>query len=215
MINLNLCHINSTGSPVTKKLLDSIKIKSIKNYSSYTKNKIDNGYRIADLQNYIGYEKSKVNNIILKLPENYTEIDKKNNLYNERYFGLNYDVDKGLYDYIIHYKLSATNDVAKNVESLNMMFKKSYGECNYYQTVGNRTINDKQFIEYVGGYTDLGGIPFTNINRYKYYVNHKALFYQLNDGSYLIVEIQGNGKEISDEIVNQTTNFEAKEKNIN
>lgn len=207
--------IKSTGSPITKKLLDFIKIKSVLNYSSYTKNKIENGYIIAELQKYIGYEKNKVNNIIIKLPESYKEIDKKNNLYNERYFGLNYDEDKGLYDYIIHYELSVTNDVAKNVESLNMMFKKAYGECNYYQVVGNITINDKQFIEYVGGYTDLGGIPFTNINRYKYYVNHKALFYKLSDESYLIIEIQGNGKEISDDIVNQATNFEAKEKNIN
>lgn len=206
--------VTSKGGPITKKLLDSIKIKSITNYSSYTKNKIDNGYRIAELQKYIGYEKNKVNNIIIKLPENYKEIDKKNNLYNERYFGLNYNEDKYLYDYIIHYELIVTNDVAKNVELLNGRFIKGYGECNYYQKVGNITINNKQFVEYVGGYTNLGGMLFTNINRYKYYINHKALFYKLSDESYLIIEIQGNGKEISDDIVNQATNFEAKEKNI-
>lgn len=207
--------ITSTGSPITKKLLDSIKIKSVSNYSSYTKNKIDNGYRIAKLQKYIEYEKNKVDSVIIKLPESYKEIDRKNNLYNERYYGLNYDEDKKLYDYIIHYKLSDTNDVAKNVELLSLMFKQYYGECNYYQTVGNTTINDKKFTEYVGGYTELGGIPFTNINRYKYYINHKALFYKLSDESYLIIEIQGNGKEISDDILNQSTNFEVKEQNIN
>ncbi len=207
--------IESKGSPITKKLLDSIKVKSVSNYSSYTKNKIDNGYRIAELQDYIGYEKDKVNNIVIKLPENYKEIDKKNNLYNERYFGLNYDDDKELYDYEVHYKLSSIGDVAKNVELLNNMFKKSYGECNYYQTVGNITINDKQFIEYIGGYTELGGILFTNINRYKYYINHKALFYKLNDGNYLIIEIKGNGKEISDDMLNQITNFDVIEKTLN
>lgn len=207
--------INSTGSPITKKLLDSIKIKSITNYSSYTKNKIDSGYRVAELKKYIGYEKDKVNNIIIKLPESYKEIDKKNNLYDERYFGLNYDKDKELYNYVIHYKLGVSNDVAKNVELLNIKFKKFYGECNNYQKVGNITINSKQFIEYVGGYTDLGGIPFTNINRYKYYVNHKALFYRLTDDSYLIIEIQGNNHKISEDIINQATNFEIEEKNIN
>ena len=207
--------INSTGSPITKKLLDSIKIKSITNYSSYTKNKIDSGYRVSELKKYIGYEKDKVNNIIIKLPESYKEIDKKNNLYDERYFGLNYDKDKELYNYVIHYKLGVSNDVAKNVELLNIKFKKSYGECNNYQKVGNITINSKQFIEYVGGYTDLGGIPFTNINRYKYYVNHKALFYRLTDDSYLIIEIQGNNHKISEDIINQATNFEIEEKNIN
>ena len=105
--------------------------------------------------------------------------------------------------------------MAKNVELLNIKFKKSYGECNNYQKVGNITINSKQFIEYVGGYTDLGGIPFTNINRYKYYVNHKALFYRLTDDSYLIIEIQGNNHKISEDIINQATNFEIEEKNIN
>ncbi len=208
--------IDSEGIPITKKLIDSIKIKSVANYSSYTKNKVENGYRIAELQKYIDYKKEKVNNIIIKLPEDYKEIDKTtNNLYSERYFGLNYDEKEELYDYVIHYKFSTTKDVAKNVELLNAKFKDSYGECNNYQQVGDVTINDKQFIEYVGGYTDLGGIPFTNINRYKYYVHYKALFYKLNDESYLIIEILGNGKEISDDIVNQATNFEAKEKNIN
>lgn len=206
--------IKSTGSPITKKLMDSIKIKSVTNYSSYTKNKIDNGYRIVELQKYIGYENTKVNNIIIKLPESYKEIDKKTNLYEERYFGLNYDEDKELYDYIIRYKMSVTDDVAKNVESLNGWFITAYGECNYYKKTGDITINGKQFTEYIGGYTNLGGIPFTSINRYKYYINHKALFYKLNDGSYLIIEIKGNGKEISDDIVNQVTNFEAIEKNI-
>lgn len=208
--------IDSEGIPITKKLIDSIKIKSVANYSSYTKNKVENGYRIAELQKYIDYKKEKVNNIIIKLPEDYKEIDRTtNNLYSERYFGLNYDEKEELYDYVIHYKFSTTKDVAKNVELLNAKFKDSYGECNNYQQVGDVTINDKQFIEYVGGYTDLGGIPFTNINRYKYYVHYKALFYKLNDESYLIIEILGNGKEISDDIVNQATNFEAKEKNIN
>lgn len=207
--------INSKGGPITKKLLDSINIKSSSNYSSYTKNKVDNGYRIAELQKYIGYEKNKVNNIIIKLPESYKEIDKKNNLYNERYFGLNYDEDKGLYDYIIHYSFGIYNNIEKNVESLNSMFISSYGKCDYYKKNRDITVNDKKFVEYVGGYTDLGGIPFTNINRYKYYVNHKALFYKLSDESYLIIEIQGNGKEISDDIINQATNFEAKEISVN
>lgn len=206
--------IKSNGGPITKKLINSIKIKSIVNYSSYTINKIDNGYRIAVLQKYIGYEKNKVNNITIKLPENYKEIDKKNNLYTERYFGLNYDEEKELYDYEIHYTLSATNDIAKNVDLLNLMFSCAYDKCNKYQNNGSIIANNKQFIEYIGGYTGLGGIPFTSINRYKYYIHHKALFYKLDDESYLIIEIKGNGKAINNEIVNQVTNFEIKEKII-
>lgn len=219
--SLNKSHIliitiKSAGGPITSKLLDSIKIKSVTNYSSYTKNRLEDGYRVAELKEYIGYKTDKYKDIIIRLPEEYVEIDKKTNLYKERHFGFNYNEDKSKYDYVVHYELSVTNDIEKNLELLNMMFKSSYGECNKYHGNGdNITINGKQFIEYVGGYTDLGGIPFTNINRYKYYVNHKALFYKLNDGSYLIIEIQGNGKKISDDIVNQVTNFESKEENAN
>lgn len=207
--------IDSKGGPITKKLLDSINIKSSSNYSSYVKNKVDNGYRIAELKKYIGYEKKKINNIVIKLPEDYKEIDKNNNLYDERYFGLNYNEDKQLYDYIIHYSFGIYNNIEKNVESLNSMFISSYGKCDYYKKNRDITVNDKKFVEYGGGYTKLGGIPFTNINRYKYYVNHKVLFYKLNDGSYLIIEIQGNDKKISDDIINQVTNFEAKEISVN
>lgn len=207
--------IDSKGGPITKKLLDSINIKSSSNYSSYVKNKVDNGYRIAELKKYIGYEKKKINNIIIKLPEDYKEIDKNNNLYDERYFGLNYNEDKQLYDYIIHYSFGIYNNIEKNVESLNSMFISSYGKCDYYKKNRDIPVNDKKFVEYGGGYTKLGGIPFTNINRYKYYVNHKVLFYKLNDGSYLIIEIQGNDKKISDDIINQVTNFEAKEISVN
>ncbi len=206
--------INSTGSPITKKLLDSIKIKSVTNYSSYVKNKVENGYRIAEIQKYTDYKKDKVDNVTIKLPEEYKEIDKDYNLYVERAFGLNYDEDIDLYDYVVKYEFSYTNNIEKNIESLNNFFAKSYGECNYYQLVGDITIGDKQYIEYVGGYTDLGGVMFTNINRFKYYVNKKALFYKINDETYLIIEIQGNGKEISDDIVNQLTNFDIKVKDV-
>lgn len=207
-------NISSNGGPITEKLLKSIKIKSITNYSSYTKNTVENGYRIAELKKYIGYEKTKINSITIKLPEAYKEIDNRNNLYDERYFGLNYDEDKRIYDYEIHYKFGVTDDVEKSIESLDFMFAKAYGKYNYYKKVGTKTVNNKQFTEYVGGYTDLGGIAFTNINRFKYYINHKALIYKLNDGSHLIVEIKGNGREISDKIVKEATNFDAIEKNI-
>ena len=206
--------IKSTGSPITKKLLEMIKIKSVLNYSSYTNNKVNNGYRTAELQKYNSDDKNKVNNVTIKLPESYIEIDRKNNLYEERYFGLNYDEDKELYDYVIHYKLSSLSDMTKSIDSLNTKFKRAYGECNYYQRDGEITINNKHYIEYVGGYTDISGIPFTNINRKKYYINYKALFYKLNDNGYLIIEIQGNGKEISSDVVNQATNLEIIEKNI-
>ena len=72
------------------------------------------------------------------------------------------------------------------------------------------TLNGKKFKVYSGGYTNLGGILFTNTNRIRYYINKKVLFYELSNEGYLIIEVNGNGKEISDEILNEVTNFEYK-----
>lgn len=207
--NLNKNHIlvikiNSNNS-ITKKLVDAIKIKKVLNYANYTNHKIENDYVTFELKRYAG---SSVNNVVIKLPKDYEEIDKNSNLYQNRYFKLNYDYKKELYDYEIHYELSGISKIDDHIKVLNSLFKK-YGEYHYYD-IGNEVLfNNKKFIEYNGGYTDLGGIMFTDINRYSYYVNHKILFYKINN-EYLLIEIKGNGKEISSDIVNAATNFEIK-----
>lgn len=204
--------IKASDISITEKLIKSIVVKNIENYSSYTKTTIKDNYLNAELKRYEGYDKNNILKINIKLPDTYKEIDKANNLYEERYFGLNYDEEKEVYDYIIHYKLTSTysNDINGQLDILHTMFSKVYGGYNYYEKIGDNQYNDKLFEVYQGGYTNLGGIPFTNINRYKYYINHQALFYKLENGGYLIIEIKGNGKEISDAIIKEATNFEIK-----
>lgn len=204
--------IEASDISITENLIKSIVVKSVENYSSYTKSSIQDNYLFAELKRYEGYDKNNILNVNLKLPDTYKEIDKGNNLYEERYFGLNYDEEKELYDYIVHYKLTSTaiTDVDRQLEMLQAMFSKAYGEYNYYEKIGDNQYNDKLFEVYEGGYTKLGGIQFTNINRYKYYINHKALFYKLESGGYLIIEIKGNDKEISDAIIEEVANFEIK-----
>ena len=53
---------------------------------------------------------------------------------------------------------------------------------------------------------------FTNINRVKYYVHKKVLIYNLTDNANLFIEINGNDKEINNEIVNELLNFTVEEK---
>ena len=55
---------------------------------------------------------------------------------------------------------------------------------------------------------------FTDINRIKYYVHKKVLIYNLSDDDKLIIEIDGNDKEINDEVVNELLNFTVEEKEI-
>lgn len=207
--------IKASDIPITEKLIDSIVVKDVENYSSYTKATLKDDYLFAELKRYDGYDKNSILKVDLKLSDVYKEIDKGNNLYEERYFGLNYDDEKELYDYIVHYKLTSmnSNDIKKQLDVLHSMFSKTYGDYKYYEKIGDSKFNNKLFEVYQGGYTSMGGILFTNINRYKYYINHNALFYKLENGGYLIIEIKGNGKKISDEIIKEVTNFEIKKEN--
>lgn len=204
--------INATGTAITKKLINNIKIKEIKNYSSYITSKKVDGQLVSDLKRYIGYDKKKIEKISLKIPDKYRELEKQNNIYSNRYFGLNYHEDNNIYDYEIHYELTNTSSKAESiVDNINSAFPKSYGAYNYLTNSGEFTLNNYKFSVYIGGYTQLGGIMFTSINRFEYYTNKKVLFYELSNGGYLVVEISGNGKEITDEILNDATNFQINE----
>lgn len=207
-----IIEIKAKGTSVTKKLIDSIKIKEVKNYSSYTTSTKKDNLLIGELKRYVNYDKKKIDDVILKLPDKYKEIQKYNNIYSERIYGLNYDEDNDIYDYEISYTLTSTSSkIDSQINNINSSFSKSYGEYNYLTQSDNISLNGNSFITYIGGYTNLGGIPFTNINRFRYYINKKVLFYEMSNGGYLMIEISGNGKEITDEILNDATNFEIKE----
>ncbi len=204
--------VSAQGTPITKKLIDNIKIEEIKNYSSYVTSKRVEGYLVSDLKRYVGYDKKKVDVVSIKVPDKYREFEKFNNIYSERYFGLNYDEDKNIYDYEIHYELTTTSSTLKSkVDSINSLFSQAYGKFDYLKKSGNIMLNNYKFSVYTGGYTNLGGIMFTNINRFKYYINKKVLFYELTNGGYLVIEISGNGKKITDEILKEATKFQINE----
>ncbi len=205
-------NISTTGTAITKKLIDNIEIDEIKNISSYITSKKENDLLVSELKRYNGYDKEKIDKVIIKIPNKYQEFQKYNNIFAERYFGLNYDEEKIMYDYEIHYELTTTSAKIKNkVDSMNSSFSMAYGTYNYLTYSDEITLNNCKFVVYTGGYTQLGGIMFTNINRFKYYINKKVLFYELASGGYLVIEISGNGKEITENILNDATNFEIKE----
>ena len=51
-------------------------------------------------------------------------------------------------------------------------------------------------------------------NKIKYYVSKNVLFYQLSDGGNLFIEITGNGKDITDEIIGELVNFTIEKKDF-
>lgn len=201
--------IEATGTNITKKLIDSIKVEEIKNYSSYTTSVIDGDNIKGILKRYTDYSKKTTDEIVISLPKKYKEIQQYNDIYSERIYGLNYDEDNDLYDYKIDYTLTSSySKVEDIVKNKNSSFSTAYGDYNYLSEENAITVNNKNFLVYSGGYTQLGGIMFTNINRFKYYTNKKVLFYELSDGGYVVIEISGNGKEITNEVINDATNFE-------
>ncbi len=204
--------VKAEGSSITKKLIDSICVNEIKNYSSYVTSEKKNGVLVSNLKRYTDYDKKKIDEVIINLPDKYHEIQKYNNIYSEREYGLNYDVDKDLYDYEIRYILTTSyTEIGQQVDSINGMFSKAYGEYHYLTQSNDILLNDYNFKVYYGGYTQLGGIMLSNVNRFQYYINKKVLFYEIPSGGYLVIEISGNGKDITDELLKDATNFEIKE----
>lgn len=203
----------STGVPITQKLINMLKITNSTNYASYVKIEKDGEFLIGRLQRFTDYNYDKIDLITLKVPDKYEEIDENVNIYLKRNYGLNYDEDMDIYNYNVHYELTTLSDdyVIKTINSV--YIKSAYGESHEMTYSGNVVINDKEFKVYDGGYTDISGIMFTNINRKKYYVNKKVLFYEMPDKGNLYIEIDGNGKELTNEIVNELANFTVEQKN--
>lgn len=200
--------IESKGNLISKKLLDSIKVLDVKNYSSYVTSEKKDGFLVGNLKKYDTFMKEKILNVILNVPDKYIELQRYNNIYESRNYALNYNEEKELYDYEVNYNLygdSRTDD--KIVESENSLFFNIYGRCDYLKYDGNIMSNGKNFDVYSGGYDNLGGIMFTDINRFVYYVNKKLLIYKIESGNTLAITISGNDRQISDEIINELTNF--------
>lgn len=207
-----LFEIKANKTKIPKDLIDNIKLNSSQNYASYiTKNIID-GYLIGELKEYPNYNKDSIRSVTLKIPTKYVEIDKENNIYESRYYGLNYDSNSGLYKYDINYDLYTS--VESKVENLNSSYashknKGKYNELTYSQDI---TLNGKTFKVYTGGYTDVGGASSANYKSIYYYVNSKVLFYEFEDGNCLSIEIKGNDVEVSNEMLTELTNFDIENK---
>lgn len=201
------------NTTIPKKLVDSIKLVSFKNYSSYIKRNVVDGNVTGELKEYFDYNKDKLRVITLRLPEKYREIDKKyNNMYENRFYGLNYDEDKNIYQYEVEYK-SDVYSVESGLKACNTMYydgNKNNGssvELTYSRDI---TLNGKTFKVYTGGYTDLAD----DSSRTKYYVNNTVLFYQYAEDKFLTIDVKGNDIEVSDAILNELANFDIETQEI-
>ena len=191
--------IESRGANIPQKLVDMVVINSAKNYSSYIQRQIVDGNQISVMKAFTNYDKNEIEEITLKIPEKYKEIDYNMNVYEKRYFGLNYNEDEDEYQYEIKYSIYS-HSIEDGVESVNDDFSTDYGSYQYLELEGELELNGKKFTCYKGAYTSPVGV----------YTHEKVLFYQMDSEDYVMIEISGNGVEISNEILNELTNFDIK-----
>ena len=205
-----LIKIESSNVAIPKKLIDMIKIDSSNNYSSYSDSTKENGIIKSVLKRHVGYE-DKLEEITLNLSEKYKEIDKNLNVYEKRNYSLDYNDELEIYNYDVEYSLTSEYlKLESQVSNISSSFPRAYGDYKELKYSGEQNINGKNFVVYDGGYTDISGIMFTSTNRVRYYVNVKVLLHELSSGGYLTIKLEGNGNQISDELLNEITNFEIK-----
>lgn len=217
--HLMLFEISSRGVGIPEKLINMIKIENAEEYSSYLPSTKEDGKIISYLKRMTNSTDDTVDAIKLKVPEKYTEIDNSalltTNVYEQRNYILDYIEELETYSYEIQYALTGTYAKMDNqVKLVNDTFSRPYGEYKDLTYMGERIMNNKKFYIYEGGYTNIAGIMFTSKNRIKYYTNIKLLFYELSNGGYLMIQIDGNNSEISESLLEELTNFDIeKEKN--
>lgn len=199
--------IKSKCLPITKKMIDMIKIDSFKNYSSYIKIEKNNNFLIGRLKRFSDYHKNKVDLITINVSDNYEEYDMNKNIYLDRYYRYGFNDKLNVYDYDVHYKLTtlSSDTVVNNINS--MLGNLEYDDLKILTYSGDLTLNEKKFIVYDSSYTDISDIMFSKSDRKRYYVNKKVLFYNIPNGGCLYIEINGNGKEITDNVLNELVNF--------
>lgn len=203
--------IETQNINVSEKMIQMINVESITNYASYIKSFNDENYITSELKIFSDNNRNKIEVVRIKIPNKYREVDKKENIYVDRWYGLNYNDELSLYDYDIHYSLTnlSMEDVIKIFNN---------GDIKYYN--GNNlvysndfTSNEKNFKVYTGGYAKIYDIIYKNTSGNKIYVNKKIIFYRISNDWYLYIEINGNSKEITDDILREISDITIEEKN--
>ena len=203
--------IETQNINVSEKMIQMINVKSITNYASYIKSFNDENYITSELKIFSDNNRNKIEVVRIKIPNKYREVDKNENIYVDRWYGLNYNDELSLYDYDIHYSLTnlSMEDVIKIFNN---------GDIKYYN--GNNlvysndfTSNEKNFKVYTGGYAKIYDIIYKNTSGNKIYVNKKIIFYRISNDWYLYIEINGNSKEITDDILREISDITIEEKN--
>ena len=198
--------IESVDNKISKQLIDKIKIKKATNYSRYISNEIEDEKKVAVLKRFSDYKRTKYDEIKIKLPVSYEELDYESNIYQERYYGINYDKKNDIYQYNVNYSLTGNTITPDRVISnIWISTQGAYQPLVYEKAV---TYNEKEYDVYFGGYTNNGAGFGQPTSTTSHYVNKKVLIHKLKTGGCLVIEVDGNNIEISEQLLNDLTNID-------
>lgn len=159
VFELNKDHIfivklSSDGVGIPEELVKMIKINKVENIASNVSNEKEDEFLIGKLKKFLDYTNEKTEEISLKIPTNYVEVDKDNNLYEKRNYICNYDDEKGIPEYEVSYEITNFN-VNEKLELIEEQddYLKEYGEYKKFINLGNIIINSKEFNIYNRQYT--------------------------------------------------------------
>lgn len=149
-----IIRISSEGVGIPEELVKMIKINKIENIASNIKIEQEDGFLIGRLKRFIDYTYEKIEEITLRLPLEYQEIDKENNLYEKRNYVLNYNEEKEIYDYEVSFEIIEF-DINSKIDSLNkeIDYYKDNGEYKEFSKSEDILSNNKQFQVYDSSYT--------------------------------------------------------------
>ena len=195
---------------VPKEFVDSIKVKSFENYANNVVRKIEDGKLIGELKVYKESKSDVVEVVKIKLPVEYIEEDHKVDMYSDRYYGKNYHEEYFYYDYYVQYDYIASSEKGA-LDNVNTTY--GYSKSNKgYQNLrdgGTINLNNREFRVFDGGYYES---VFSVVGSKDVFVNVKYLVCHIGK-QYLVIELKGSGVQISNEVLNEITNFEVEERN--
>jgi len=190
--------ISSHSEYISKDIIDSIKLKNKEKYNQDIDIKVDNNNNLINVMKILeDTKRDKYHEVTLYTPFKYKEIDKKNNKYSYRYFGIDYDEDSSEYKTVVSYQLSGYK---KDIDSI----KREYSA---YEDVK---------------FTDNGIVKYNNIEYNLYtvsYIYGKELRYDkriiTNLDSFGILEIKvTSNKNIDNNIFNELINYKLVTKDL-
>lgn len=196
--------LNSEDVGIPKELIESIRIKNIRNVASNIINKKENEFLVGELKQFTDNTYEKTEEITLNLPESYREMDFGNNYYQSRYYISNYYEKVHVPQYEAHYEIVYSID--SKLKSENSSINKNLGKYKKSLKIKDITANGKNFETYEMEATELSNGTVSE-GKYKYYSKKRLLFYKLESGKFLFIKISANEHKVTDDLINKLTNF--------